>query len=280
MEVLSTKRLVFFDLETTGLDPQRDTIIQIAAIAVDQSLSELEHFEVKIRFDVESASPTALQLNSFEPGIWEEQAVTELEATRLFSAFLKRHATIRREGKRGKPFYVAQLVGHNATTFDGPFIRAFYKRLEKFFPGSLNVLCTLFRAQWYFLENAFLKAPKNYKLQTLCSYFGIEHSDEQAHDALADVRATVALYQALASTPVLNRTLTTNRARFYQDKDAPWNIYVGHNGDQPNGQHVEISAHTVASIARLLERAAKKGLTLETLIDKASSVEHAKRFAA
>ena len=57
--------LVFFDLEVTGLDPHNDAIIQVAAIAVDSSLCELEQFEAKICFDEQAASPDALQPNNY-----------------------------------------------------------------------------------------------------------------------------------------------------------------------------------------------------------------------
>ena len=49
-------KIVFFDLETGGLETHRP-ITQIAAIAVDQQLNELDSFEVKIRFDEAKACP-------------------------------------------------------------------------------------------------------------------------------------------------------------------------------------------------------------------------------
>ena len=36
------QRLVFFDLETGGLDPKRNPIIQLAAVAVDSHLEVIE----------------------------------------------------------------------------------------------------------------------------------------------------------------------------------------------------------------------------------------------
>lgn len=44
------QRLVFFDLETAGLNVARHPIIQVAAIAVDERLDVLEAFEAKLLY--------------------------------------------------------------------------------------------------------------------------------------------------------------------------------------------------------------------------------------
>ncbi len=56
------QRLVFFDLETGGLDPKRHPIIQLAAVAVDAGLEVLEAFEAKVIFDRNKANAHSLQL--------------------------------------------------------------------------------------------------------------------------------------------------------------------------------------------------------------------------
>jgi DNA polymerase III epsilon subunit-like protein len=59
------------------------------------------------------------------------------------------------------------------------------------------VLCTKQRALWLFEEDKTLTPPANFKLGTLCQYFGIPLPADEAHDAFRDVRAAVALYQAM-----------------------------------------------------------------------------------
>ena len=113
-----------------------------------------------------------------------------------FSAFLTRHATVGALSARGRPFAVAQLVAHNAS-FDAPFLRAWFERLGLFFPGTYRVFCTLHRAMWLFHEDHSLALPADFKLGTLCKYFGVELRPEDAHNALADARATVQLYRAM-----------------------------------------------------------------------------------
>jgi DNA polymerase III epsilon subunit-like protein len=49
----------------------------------------------------------------------------------------------------------------------------------------------------FFLEHPALIKPPDHKLGTLCEYFGVRLTDEDAHDAFNDVRATVELYRAI-----------------------------------------------------------------------------------
>jgi DNA polymerase III epsilon subunit-like protein len=113
-----------------------------------------------------------------------------------FAAFLKRHATTDMVSRNGRPYQVAQLVAHNAV-FDGVFLKEWYERLGLFLPGTYRVFCTMQRALWLFHEDKSLTPPTDFKLGTLCEFFGITLRAENAHDALADVRATVQLYRAM-----------------------------------------------------------------------------------
>lgn len=191
-------RLVFFDLETGGLDWTRHPITQIAAIAVDEQLNELGTFEAKVDFDIATADPKALEANNFDRAVWDREAQSVGRVCSEFSAFLKRFADVRMISQRtGNPYTVAQLVGHNAASFDGPFLQAFYQKQGAFLPASYRVMCTLQRAIWHFHERPDVIPPADYKLGTLCDALGIVL--ENAHDALADVRATVALYRCLVN---------------------------------------------------------------------------------
>ncbi len=63
--------------------------------------------------------------------------------------------------------------------------------------GHCRVLCTLQRAVWLFHEDKTLTRPADFGLGTLCEYFGVRLRPEEAHDALAEVRATVELFRAM-----------------------------------------------------------------------------------
>lgn len=186
---------MFADLETAGLETWRP-IIQIAAIAVTSSLRELEAFEAKLRFEERYAAPEALQKNHYSQERWQREALPGRVVAERFAEFLKRHATVDVASARGRTYQVAQLVAHNAA-FDGAFLQAWFERLGMFLPGHFRVLCTMQRAVWLFHEDKSLTPPADFKLGTLCQFFGVRLHAEEAHDALADVRATVELYRAM-----------------------------------------------------------------------------------
>lgn len=192
-----TGRAVYFDLETGGLEPAHPDI-QLAAIAVDeQTGAELETFETKIEFDPALADPKALELNHYRAEDWAG-AKTPFRAVGALRSLLDRHATLSLiSGRTGKPFKVAKLCGHNAATFDGPRLKALFVRHGFFPPWDPRVRCTMQRALWWFDERPELAPPENYRLETLCRYFGIPIAD--THEALADVRLTIALARALAA---------------------------------------------------------------------------------
>jgi len=66
-----------------------------------------------------------------------------------------------------------------------------------FLPARYMALCTKQKALWLFEEDKSLTPPANFKLGTLCQYFGVRLTEDEAHDALFDVRATVALYREM-----------------------------------------------------------------------------------
>ncbi|MCI0459682.1 MAG: 3'-5' exonuclease [Gemmataceae bacterium] len=186
---------MFIDLETGGLETWRP-IIQIAAVAVTSSLRELESFEAKLLFDERVAAPEALRKAHYHPARWQREGRPARLVAEELTAFLKRHATLDLASAKGRRYEVAQLVAHNAS-FDGSFLQAWFDRLGLFLPGHYRVLCTLQRAVWLFHEDKSLTPPADFKLGTLCQYFGVRLRPEEAHDALADVRATVELYRAM-----------------------------------------------------------------------------------
>lgn len=190
--------LIFFDLETAGLNPKRHPIIQIAAIAVDAHLAPLEAFEAKIRFDHGQANRRSLRKNHYSRAAWEATALPPREAALALAQFLRRH-TKSPSANHLQVRGLAQLVAHNAA-FDGPFLHTWYERLGLFCPAKYQVLCTLQRAQWYFTEQPVLPRPRNFQLATLCQYFRVPFHAADAHEALGDVTATVGLYRALRAS--------------------------------------------------------------------------------
>jgi DNA polymerase-3 subunit alpha (Gram-positive type) len=182
-------RVVYFDLETGGLDPKIHPVIQFAGCATED-FEIVEELEVKLTFDLALCEGDALDLNSYDLEVWEESAFAPLTAVCMISAFLRRHATIDMVSKKGAPWHACQLAGHNAASFDFPFLRELFRQQDEFLIGSFLVLDTMQLAMWRAQIESDQRIKK-FKLGTLCNFYGVEIGG--AHDALADARATVEL---------------------------------------------------------------------------------------
>jgi len=184
--------IIFVDIETTGLAPTAE-IIQVAAIAVSH-WREIGIFERKIRFDESKAEPGVLAMNSYDPETWARAAIAEATAVGDLGRFLDTYRAVTLVSKRGKPYTVARLAGHNALGFDAPRLQAAFQRHGAFFAADVyRPLDTVQLALWCCARTN--HTPADYKLETLCAHFGVPLTD--GHDALSDVRATIALARKL-----------------------------------------------------------------------------------
>ncbi len=197
-------RIVFYDLETGGLDPQKHPVIQFAGVAVHVDRWEvMEELELKIRFRESDCDPEALEANSYNRVVWAGEAVNRNAAIRRIGLFFRDHATVPMEKskKPGEYWWACQTGGHNAARFDDAFLRAMFDSANEFCIASFMVLDTLQLAMWANLQERLrapdpdaVEEPPNLKLETLCDRMGIPL---EAHDALEDVRATAELARRL-----------------------------------------------------------------------------------
>lgn len=191
-----TSKIVFFDLETGGLDPDSHAIIQLGAVAVERSdFSSLETFERKLTFKDSAATSEALEMNSYDKESWLREAVSPPEAFRAFFDFLDRHATRKMVSKRnGRGYSVAELAGHNAATFDKPFLWRYASIMDLFVPAYPIPFDTLQLARWWQLKTG--AKVGDLKLPTLAGHFDVTIA---AHDALGDATACVQVARAMLS---------------------------------------------------------------------------------
>ncbi|HWB49208.1 MAG TPA: exonuclease domain-containing protein [Stellaceae bacterium] len=186
---------VFFDVETTGTNTAFDQVVQFAAVRTDDRLNELEVFEVRSRLlPTVVPSPVAMRVN----GVTVEQLADP--------ALPSHYEMVRRIRQKLLPWSPAVFVGFNSLDFDEHMLRqAFYKTLHPPYLTNTrgNSRCDamrLIQASTIFAPGA-LAVPtidgtrKTYKLDRLAPANGFDHED--AHDALADVRATIHLCRML-----------------------------------------------------------------------------------
>ncbi len=222
MARIQTKRLVVFDLETTGTNPDRDCVIQVGAVALDGELSPCGDFELKLRFDDRRASQATFGHNSFEQQRWYKEAVSPGEAARRFAKFLHEHATLERTGSRGKPFLITQLASYNSS-FDAVFLQAWFEGVREFLPADRRVLCLLQRTHWALVESHGCTFPENLKLGTVCRELGIPLGGN-SHDAFHDARAAASLYRVLHGLEPIRfdeRAIVATRAKDASQREHP-----------------------------------------------------------
>lgn len=181
---------VFFDLETTDVDIARAEIIQLAAVAVDSELREVDSFSRLVTFNEKRANPEALKINHYDPERWKVHAQPAAVVLKAFCEWSRPYQDQTRIAKvSGKPFKVGTLCGYNAARFDFPLIERHCKANGIFLPFDFRVRDAMLVAQSVCDFTGV--TPKDFKLGTIAELFKVEV--ENAHDALSDVRTTIGL---------------------------------------------------------------------------------------
>ena len=192
------KTFYWYDYETFGISPKTDRIAQFAGIRTDEDLNILdEHmFYCKPTHDV-LPSPEACAVTGITPQQCAEKGLIEHKFISKINAEFSTPNTC--------------VVGYNSIRFDDEFTR--YTLYRNFLDpyawhwqngntrwDILDVvrMCYALKKdnclKWVHDENN----KPIFKLDRLAPANGIEHSD--AHDALADVRATIAIAKIIKDT--------------------------------------------------------------------------------
>ena len=162
-----TNTYTVLDLETTGLNPKQDRIIEIGAVKVCEG-KVVDRFQTLVN-----------------PGRVLEERVCEL--TGIYNDMLTDAPEIEERLEALLTFIGDDvLVGHRIL-FDYSFVkRAAVNQKLNFEKKGIDTLR---------LARRFLPELESRKLEYLCNYYGISHT---AHRALGDAEATAVLYQKLA----------------------------------------------------------------------------------
>lgn len=202
---------VFYDTETTGTDAAFDQILQFAAIRTDPDLNEIGRFEIRCRLLPHIVpAPRAMR-------------VTRVSASGLLDPSLCSHyemtCRIREQLLAWSP---ALFIGYNSLQFEEHLLRqAFYKSLHP--PYLTNSNGNSRSDALRIVQAATLFAPDTlsfpigedgqyvFKLDQIAPLNGFAHA--RAHDALADVEATIFLCRLLMTKA---RDLWSSFMRFSQ----------------------------------------------------------------
>ena len=192
MEVImqGLQDFICIDLETTGLNPKRDRIIEIGAVKVRKGII-VETFQQLI-----------------DPRQQLEERVEIL--TGITSKELEGQPTIQEVFPTIKDFLGEDVLLGHRVLFDYSFLkRLFTNEKSTFERKGIDTLK---------IARQFVTDCESKKLESLCKHYEIKH---QAHRALGDALATVELYQKLVEKYYQEDVFSPKALEFKVKKESP-----------------------------------------------------------
>lgn len=160
------KPIVFFDLETTGTDVQKDRIVEIAIIKIDGD----QQIEYSTRVNPGIPIPkTASDVHGITDDLVKEYPSFNMIAQQVFNMF---------DG--------CDIGGYNSNTFDIPML--YNELLRRGLQLDLSASS--------FLDACVIFKRMESRTLTAAVKFYLDNDHEGAHGALADVRATIEVLKA------------------------------------------------------------------------------------
>ena len=184
------KKIIFYDLETSGRSAYWDQIIQIAAICADENLNVLDEINL------------IGQLSSFSIPDPEALLVNKIPVESIYKSNFSNHSLISEISHKFSEWSPGIFIGYNSIKFDEELIRnAFFKNL---FDPYLTVknnnsrvdLLDITRIANFFYPDKIKsllnkKGSAIMKLESIANTNGIK--DFTAHDAMGDTYASLEL---------------------------------------------------------------------------------------
>jgi exodeoxyribonuclease-1 len=187
---------LFYDLETSGLNPCFDQVMQFAAIRTDLDLNEIERYEWFVQLKPENiANPYAIITHGLAPDDCKE-GKTEYASIKDIYQLLNAPGTL--------------SGGYNTLGFDDTFLRfGFYRHLLPPYTHQFKNDCGRFDLYpltilYYLYSDIEMVWPMNQgrismKLENLNAANNLAQG--KAHEAMCDVEATLALAKIFKQEP-------------------------------------------------------------------------------
>ncbi len=189
---IAMSKLFYIDVETTGTNPKKHGLIQIAGI-IEIDGREEERINLLVSpFEGDVIEDEALEvIGKDEKVLWsyEKPKIIYDRLIGYMEKYVDRY-------DRTDKFH---FIGYNSR-FDDSFIRSWFRKLDDVYYGSWFY--------WPAIDVSNLAAVSlidqrsampNFKLMTVADYLGIDVDPDKAHDALYDVEITRLMHKTLTS---------------------------------------------------------------------------------
>ena len=163
-------KYVVFDIETTGLDTNKDRILEIGAVKVEDGMI-IDEFNEMMNPGI-PIPPFVSSINHIYDDMVEDKPYPGVVLQQFYDFYKD----------------CDYIIGHNAKRFDYPFLESEFDRHY-----VKNEKMVIKDTMW--VARSKVKGLRSYSLAALCRIFNIEN--ESAHRALSDVYATHYVYLEL-----------------------------------------------------------------------------------
>ena len=182
---------IFYDVETTGLNPKLHSVHQLAGIVeVDGSLEEEFNYKVRPHPKAEITKEAMSVCKKSEEEIlgYPEMSTVHKRFVKMLGKYVSKYDAKQK----------IHLVGFNNRCFDDLFLRAFFELNGDKFMGSwfwtdsLDVICLASE----YLQHRRSEMP-SFKLKRVAKEIGLVVDQQGLHDALFDARLTRDIYRTV-----------------------------------------------------------------------------------
>jgi DNA polymerase III subunit epsilon len=183
-------RFVVLDSETTGLDPRKDRIVTIGAIAVfNHEILIEDSFEALLKVQYNSSAVTV-------HGVTRDESLAGLDEPEALDQFLR---------YLGNGIIVGHHIAHDVNTFNAGYERHFGFQMENASLDTMELALHLER------DGAFAgrDAIQDFSLDSLCALFDIIPHDR--HTAAGDAFITALVFQRLLRLAAKHQRTTLER---------------------------------------------------------------------
>ena len=207
------QKLVFIDVETTGVDPERNGLTQISGcIQIGDTVSESFDYYVRPypndQIEVAALEVTGIDRRQFLPA--DDPNCLKVEGQLFEEPQVVYKSLVEMLGRHVNKFDKAdkfQFVGYNAHSFDMPFMRKFWeKNNDRYFGSWFWYPCLDVMLLWAQILQPIRPELTNFKLMTIAAHAGIEVDESRLHDSQYDIELTRNLW--LSAKQIIDRSGT------------------------------------------------------------------------